>query len=111
MRSAPTWHYLLCEQRITVCLASRLRLADCAQCFNVALSRVLSEEEAATLAWLLRETYEPERLTPGSRFDSGAEQTRGEAVVEVPPLSLLSLPCEFTSSLACMRLFMFHQHV
>jgi hypothetical protein len=61
------------------------------QCFNVALSRVLTADEAATLAWLLRETYEPERLTPGSRFDSGGKRIHGEAVVEVCILAY-SLP-------------------
>ena len=47
-------------------------------CFNVGLAAPLSEAGAATLAWLLRETFEPERLT---RLSSLASPT----VVEVGP--------------------------
>ncbi|CAL5220912.1 g3007 [Coccomyxa viridis] len=51
-------------------------------CFNVALERPLSEEQAATLTWLLRETYEPEQLTPASTLEA---EPQGNAVVEVGP--------------------------
>ncbi|KAK9837421.1 hypothetical protein WJX81_001177 [Elliptochloris bilobata] len=55
---------------------------DSELCFNVALRQPLAEDEAATLAWLLRETYEPERLTAASRFDNAAG---GDTVIEVGP--------------------------
>ena len=50
------------------------------QCFNVKLEEPLSEEQAATLTWLLRETFEPELLTPGSSLRADAAT---DAVVEV----------------------------
>ena len=39
-------------------------------CFNVGLGSAapLGKERAATLAWLLAETFEPEALTPQSSF-------------------------------------------
>ena len=42
----------------------------------------LSEEQAATLTWLLRETFEPELLTPGSSLRADGST---DAVVEVCP--------------------------
>ena len=41
-------------------------------CFNVGLGRAapLGRERAATLAWLLAETFEPEALSPESSFGS-----------------------------------------
>ena len=50
------------------------------QCFNVSSTEPLTAEEAATLAWLLRETYEPELLTPDTKF---AAPGPNDAVVEV----------------------------
>ena len=47
-------------------------------CFNVGLGEAapLGQERAATLAWLLAETYEPERLTAAPRLS-------GNGVIEV----------------------------
>jgi phosphoribosylformylglycinamidine synthase len=53
---------------------------DSELCYNVATSAPLTAAEAETLAWLLRETFEPEALTAGSRFAAPAP---GETVVEV----------------------------
>ena len=41
-------------------------------CFNVGLGEAapLGQERAATLAWLLAETFEPEALSPKSSFGS-----------------------------------------
>jgi hypothetical protein len=46
----------------------------------VKLERPLSEEQAATLTWLLRETYAPHLLTPASQLPADAPS---DAVVEV----------------------------
>lgn len=37
-------------------------------CYNISTKEPLTTEEASTLAWLLRETFEPELLTPQSVF-------------------------------------------
>ena len=50
-------------------------------CYNVALSAPLTPQEAETLAWLLRETYEPELLSASSVLTPSGAQ----AVVEVGP--------------------------
>eukprot|EP00898_Chlorokybus_atmophyticus_P001653 jgi/Chlat1/2489/Chrsp175S02366 len=50
------------------------------QCFNVLVTSQLSETQASTLAWLLRETFEPEKLTPYSSIDDGEA-----SIVEVGP--------------------------
>lgn len=50
------------------------------QCFNVKLEQPLSGEQAATLTWLLRETYEPHLLTPASQLPADGST---DAVVEV----------------------------
>jgi len=55
---------------------------DGEQCFNVAVSSPLSQKEAETMAWLLRETFEPELLTPSSKFEASGSQT---TVIEVGP--------------------------
>ena len=52
------------------------------QCFNVKLEEPLTEEQAATLTWLLRETFEPELLSPDSGLRGDAAT---DAVVEVTP--------------------------
>lgn len=54
---------------------------DTEVCFNVSLTAPLTAEEAGTLAWLLRETFEPEKLTAESRFAAPA----GAGVLEVGP--------------------------
>jgi phosphoribosylformylglycinamidine synthase len=47
-------------------------------CYNISTKEPLTAHEAATLTWLLRETYEPELLTPASVLDS-----KKTSVVEV----------------------------
>jgi len=47
-------------------------------CYNISTKEPLSAHEAATLTWLLRETYKPEFLTPASVLDS-----KKTSVVEV----------------------------
>ncbi|GAB4814933.1 hypothetical protein N2152v2_001979 [Parachlorella kessleri] len=51
-------------------------------CYNVSASEPLTAEEAEKLAWLLRETFEPELLTPATEF---ASLGPNDAVVEVGP--------------------------
>ncbi|KAL6745568.1 CobB/CobQ-like glutamine amidotransferase domain-containing protein [Haematococcus lacustris] len=53
---------------------------DCELCYNVSVTAPLSSKEAETLTWLLRETFEPQGLTPESRFKAG-----DHTVVEVGP--------------------------
>ena len=63
-------------------LAERARREVCASissveletCFNVGLGEAapLGKERAATLAWLLAETFEPEALSPESSFGSSS---------------------------------------
>jgi hypothetical protein len=60
------------------------------QCYNISLTAPLTAEEAATLAWLLRETFEPELLTPGSEFGPEAVGEK-DTVVEVGLLLVLRL--------------------
>ena len=55
-------------------------LCCAAQCFNVKLEQPLSEEQAATLTWLLRETYEPHLLTAASQLPA---EGSSDVVVEV----------------------------
>ena len=57
-------------------------------CVGVALNRSSSdrfsrEQEASTLAWLLRETFEPELTTSGSKL--ATEAAASDAIVEVGP--------------------------
>ncbi|BDA47656.1 Phosphoribosylformylglycinamidine synthase [Coccomyxa sp. Obi] len=61
-------------------VSSDIESIDTELCFNVALKEPLSEEQAATLTWLLRETFEPELLTAGSRL-----QEQNGTIVEVGP--------------------------
>jgi phosphoribosylformylglycinamidine synthase len=61
--------------------SSKIIGIDSEVCYNVSTAQQLTENEAATLAWLLRETYEPELLTPSSRFASTSHGD--ETVVEV----------------------------
>ncbi|CAG9463945.1 unnamed protein product [Pedinophyceae sp. YPF-701] len=53
---------------------------DMELCYNVELAAPLSDQEASTLAWLLRETYQPEML----RAETAMTPDKG-AVVEVGP--------------------------
>lgn len=62
--------------------SSKIGSIDGELCYNVSTTGPLTEEEANTLAWLLKETYEPELLTAGSRFSSVASS---ETVIEVGP--------------------------
>lgn len=50
------------------------------QCYNISLTAPLTAAEAETLAWLLRETFEPELLTEGTEF---AAVGSADVVVEV----------------------------
>ncbi|GAX81039.1 hypothetical protein CEUSTIGMA_g8474.t1 [Chlamydomonas eustigma] len=68
-------------------VADVITSVDGEQCFNVGISSQLSGKEAETLAWLLRETFEPERLTPESKFSPNNSST---TVVEVGPRSNFS---------------------
>ena len=60
------------------------------QCYNISTKAPLTASEAETLAWLLRETFEPELLTSGTEF---ANVAAGDTVVEVWRLLRLLLPC------------------
>ena len=62
-------------------------------CFNVSTTGALSSSQAATLSWLLKETYEPELLTAESSLGGGSNTSEAffpsapshEVVVEVGP--------------------------
>ena len=54
-------------------------------CYNIDTVAPLTTEEATTLCWLLRETYEPELLTPTSRFSTSAAAASETTVIEVGP--------------------------
>ncbi|KAL4423911.1 hypothetical protein ABPG75_001212 [Micractinium tetrahymenae] len=51
-------------------------------CYNISTTEPLTAEEAETLAWLLRETFEPELLTAATEFLS---VDANDAIVEVGP--------------------------
>ncbi|WIA34688.1 hypothetical protein OEZ86_013001 [Tetradesmus obliquus] len=51
-------------------------------CYNVGLAAPLDPSEAEKMAWLLRETFEPQQLTAASIFDGSAPN---QCVVEVGP--------------------------
>ncbi|GLC44010.1 hypothetical protein PLESTB_000219600 [Pleodorina starrii] len=55
---------------------------DGEQCYNISLTQSLSTAESETLAWLLRETFEPELLTPTSQLPANSPTV---TVVEVGP--------------------------
>jgi phosphoribosylformylglycinamidine synthase len=52
------------------------------QCFNVGTTSALSEKDASTVAWLLRETYEPGNLITSSALLTAHPNS---TVVEVGP--------------------------
>lgn len=52
--------------------------------FNIELAEPLTAREADTLQWLLRETFDPEGLSPQS-FLARGRQAQGARVVEVGP--------------------------
>ena len=54
-------------------------------CYNIQLDAPLSAKDADTLAWLLRETFEPELLRPASVLAPGAAHADTQIVVEVGP--------------------------
>lgn len=56
-------------------------------CYNIGLQAPLTSQEAGTLAWLLRETFEPEFLRPSTILDLEAPT---QTVVEVGPRSNFS---------------------
>eukprot|EP00884_Botryococcus_braunii_P021813 jgi/Botrbrau1/8315/Bobra.0081s0004.1 len=72
-------------RKVQAKISSQIVGLDTELCFNVALNRDLSEDEAGTLAWLLRETYEPHHLTPSTQLGQGSEHRREQAIVEVGP--------------------------
>jgi phosphoribosylformylglycinamidine synthase len=57
---------------------------DAEAVYNIELASPLSPEGAATLAWLLAETYEPERLSAAPRLGGGKNDS-SSSVVEVGP--------------------------
>jgi len=59
---------------------------DTEQVFNVSVTSPLTGKEAETMAWLLRETFEPELLTPDTRLHASGNS----CVVEVGPRSNFS---------------------
>lgn len=83
-----------------------LRATCHCQCYNVQVDQPLTAEEAATLLWLLRETFEPELLTPSSRLTAGAP-------TEVCPLEhvlLLHVPLQPSSSVHHLLVSTHHRH-
>ncbi|PSC73466.1 putative phosphoribosylformylglycinamidine chloroplastic mitochondrial [Micractinium conductrix] len=62
--------------------SSKIVGVDGELCYNISTTAPLTAEESETLAWLLRETFEPELLTGGTEFPSPAAN---DAVVEVGP--------------------------
>lgn len=68
------------------------------QCYNVDLTAPLSEHEAATVAWLLRETYEPDQCGPSSFLPSTDAAT---ATIEVGPRLTFSTAWSANAVSAC----------
>ena len=66
--------------RMLACLACPLPNPASLQCYNISTTEPLTAAEAETLAWLLRETFEPELLTGATEF---AAVGATDAVVEV----------------------------
>lgn len=67
-------------------------------CFNIGVAAPLDANEAEKMAWLLRETFEPEHLTPDSIFD-GSEPT--QTVVEVGPRTNFSTAWSTNATSIC----------
>lgn len=67
-------------------------------CFNIGLAAPLDTNEADKMAWLLRETFEPEQLTNVSIFD-GSEAT--QTVVEVGPRTNFSTAWSTNATSIC----------
>jgi phosphoribosylformylglycinamidine synthase len=66
--------------RIRQRVSSAIAGIDTEHCFNIAASRALSAAELGALAWLLRETFEPERFGMRSSLDGSTGD-----LVEVGP--------------------------
>lgn len=71
------------------------------QCFNVALTDALTDEEAATVAWLLRETYEPEKCTADSQLAASASAASATTIIEVGPRLTFSTAWSANAVSAC----------
>lgn len=64
-------------------VSSKILEIDAELCYNISTTSSLSAEESSTLAWLLRETYEPELLTCDSQLPGDLSDS--VAVIEVGP--------------------------
>ena len=69
------------------------------QCFNVALSAPLSEHEARTVLWLLRETYEPANCGTTSFLDANPHNSAD--VIEAGPRLTFSTAWSANAVSAC----------
>eukprot|EP00775_Hariotina_reticulata_P008987 gene8987-9160_t len=67
-------------------------------CYNIGLAAPLDGAEAEKMAWLLRETFEPQQLTVSSIFDSNRDN---QAVVEVGPRSNFSTAFSTNATSIC----------
>ena len=83
-------------QCVIACLPGLARFPP-PQCYNISTTAPLTAAEAETLAWLLRETFEPELLTGGTEFASVAAN---DAIVEARLLACL-LGCLLAAAGCC----------
>lgn len=68
------------------------------QCFNVDLTEQLDSREAETVAWLLRETYEPDQLTPATTLPKSDGAT---SIIEAGPRMTFSTAWSANAVSAC----------
>ena len=77
------------------------------QCFNIAISEPLTQHEAATVAWLLRETYEPTLCTATSQLSDAASaagngsSSSSTCIIEVGPRLTFSTAWSANAVSAC----------
>jgi phosphoribosylformylglycinamidine synthase len=72
------------------------------QCFNIEISKQLTGKEAAIVAWLLQETYEPEKVRSGSCLQAPASKDHSQyKVLEVGPRMSFSTAWSANAVSAC----------
>jgi len=69
-------------------------------CYNIEVTAPLSDREAETLSWLLRETYEPEKLRPSSSL-AASNNTSTQSMVEVGPRTNFSTAWSTNATSIC----------
>jgi phosphoribosylformylglycinamidine synthase len=72
------------------------------QCFNIEVTERLTDKEAAIVAWLLQETYEPQRVRPSTCLQIPLKNDDNEyKVIEVGPRMSFSTAWSANAVAAC----------